>query len=230
MAREKFELLLGHVIIEKSGHRLLVDTGSPISFGTAGNVRVFNRTVHLAPIAGPLDVGEIGRHIGALAEPPVELRLGGLLGTDFFRGLAVEIDWEARTVTTSAAGPGSQGFRGDLIGNLPSARISLGGRTVTAVVDTGARTCFAAPALLNGSPVVGRTRDFYPTFGSFETAVRQVQVGIEGRTETTPVAEANQIIVQAIGAAEAEALVGTDLLQRLGPARFVFPRERRWVV
>lgn len=227
MAKERFTLLLGHVILEKGGHKLLVDTGSPVSFGTAGNVRLFNRTVFLAPIP-VLDAAAIGRQIGELADPPHDLMLDGLIGTDFFRGLTMQIDWEERTITTHAVEREDRGYRGVLIGGLPSAEVKLGTRAVTAVVDTGARTCFAAPALLDGSPTVGRTRDFYPTFGHFEADVREARIEVDGRAATTRVAEANPVIVQAMAAAGAEVLVGTDLMQRLGPTKFVFPKERRW--
>ncbi len=224
MARERFDLIAGHLILEKGGHRLLLDTGSPNSFGTCGEVRVFNRRIHLAP-SPALDVREIGRHIGALLDSPSPLDLDGLLGTDLLRGLEVVIDWEARTITTSAVRPEPAGWRGDLVGGLPSARVRINGHDLLAVTDTGARSCFAVPRVLAGVAAAGSTRDFYPTFGAFEASLHPTEVALDGRRERVAVARANEVITLAMAAAGAEALVGTDLMQRLGPTRFQFPRR-----
>lgn len=224
MARERFELIAGHLILEKGGHQLLLDTGSPISFGTCGDVRVFNRRIHLSP-SPVLDARDIGRHIGALLDPPATLDLDGLLGTDLLRGLEVVIDWEGRTITTSAVRPELAGWRGDLIGGLPSTRVRINGHDVLAVTDTGARSCFAVPRVLNGAAATGVTRDFYPTLGAFETSLHLTEVGLDGRRERVAVARANEVITLAMATAGAEALVGTDLMQRLGPTRFQFPRR-----
>lgn len=225
MAKEHFELVAGHIIIDKGGKKLLVDTGSPVSFGKAGALRIFNRRIFLGPVAPPLDAAEIGAHIGALLDPPSPLHLDGLLGTDLFRGLEVIIDWAACTITTRAARSGAEGWRGDLIGGLPSARIRINGHEVLAVTDTGARTCFAVPRVLAGVISVGSTSDFFPTYGAFRTTLHSTSVEIDGRREQVEVAKANEIIVLAMAAARAEALVGTDLMRRLGPTRFIFPRR-----
>jgi len=229
MAKETFELVAGHIIIKKEGKRFLLDTGSPISFGSAGRVRLFGNSVTLVPNAPPLDAVAIGKQVGGLAEPAVDMELDGLVGTHLFRGLALTIDWEARTVTTRSARTEATGWRGDQIGGLPSARISINGREVTAVTDTGARSCFADPRLLAGSPVVGKTRDFFPGHGSFETTVHSVQAQLDGMTETIRIAEAPPIIVRAMNAAGADALIGTDLMMRRGLTRFVFPQQGKWL-
>jgi hypothetical protein len=130
---------------------------------------------------------------------------------------------EARVLQTL---PSPASWRSELTGGLPSVRIRIDGRPVTAVADTGARSCFAAPDLLDGAPATGRTRDFFPTFGAFETDLRQVEIGIDGRLETVQVAQANDVIVAAMAAAGARAIVGTDLMQRLGPTRLSFAPSR----
>jgi hypothetical protein len=229
MATETFDLVAGHVIIKKEAKRFLLDTGSPISFGSAGSVRLFGNSVTLVPNAPPLDAAAIGKQVGNLAEPAVDLALDGLLGTHLFRGLALTIDWDARTITTRSARTETRGWRGDQVGGLPSAQLTINGRTVTAVPDTGARSCFAEPSLLANAPVVGKTRDFFPGHGSFETTVHSVQAQLDGVTTTLQIAEAPQIIVMAMQAAGAEALIGTDLMMRRGPTRFVFPSQGRWL-
>jgi hypothetical protein len=229
MAKESFELVAGHIIIVKDGKRFLLDTGSPLSFGSAGTVRLFGNSVALVPNAPPLDAVAIGRQVGNLASPRIDLALDGLIGTPLFRGLALTIDWEARTITTRSARTETRGWRGDQVGGLPSARLAINGRAVTAVPDTGARSCFAEPRLLAGAPVVGKMRDFFPGHGSFETTVHSVQVELGGVTETFRVAEAPPIVVAAMNAAGAEALVGTDLMMSRGPSRFVFPQQGAWL-
>jgi hypothetical protein len=229
MAKETFELVAGHIIIVKEGKRFLLDTGSPLSFGSAGTVRLFGNSVTLVPNASPLDAAAIGMQVGNLATPRRELKLDGLLGTPLFRGLALTIDWEEQTVTTRSGRTETRGWRGDQRGGLPSARLAINGRAVTAVPDTGARSCFADPKLLAGAPVVGKTRDFYPGHGSFATTVRSVQLELGGTTETFQIAEAPPIIVAAMNAAGAEALIGTDLMMSRGPSRFVFPQQGAWL-
>jgi hypothetical protein len=227
MAREKFELVAGHIIIEQDRKRFLLDTGSPISFGSVGMVRLFGNTVALMPNAPPLDAAAIGRQVGDLAEPPVDLELGALLGTNLLRGLAMTIDWRARTITTRSARAEIVGWRGDGIGGLPLVQVSINGRTVTGVPDTGARSCFAVPRLLAGAPVVGTSRDFYPGLGSFEATVHSVQVQLDGVTETIGVAAAPPLVEQAMGLAGADALIGTDLMVRRGSTTFVFAQPAR---
>lgn len=227
MAREAFELVAGHIVIVKDRKRFLLDTGSPASFGSVGSVRLFGNTVALMPDAPPFDAAAIGRQVGNLAEPPVDLKLDALLGTNLLRGLAMTIDWNARTMTTRSARAETVGWRGDGIGGLPSVQVSINGQTVTAVADTGARSCCAVPRLLAGAPVVGAVRDFYPGLGSFETTGHSVQVQLDGLTETIAVAAAPPIVIQAMDAAGASALVGTDLMARRGLTRFVFPQPAR---
>jgi hypothetical protein len=225
MSQETFELVAGHVIIRKDGQRFLLDTGSPTSFGSPGSLRLFGNTVTLAPNAAPFDAAAIGREVGLLAAPPIDLPLDGLIGTNLFRGLALTIDWGARTITTRSARSEPTGWKGDLAGGLPSAQLSVAGQTVTAIADTGARICFADPRLLEGTPVAGRTRDFFLGLGGFETTLRTVEVQLDGRTETIPFAEAPPMVVAAMTLAGARAIIGTDLMMRCGPTRFVFPER-----
>ena len=62
-------------------------------------MRLFGNSVTLVPNAPPLDAVAIGKQIGSLAEPAVDMDLDGLVGTHLFRGLALTIDWKARSFT-----------------------------------------------------------------------------------------------------------------------------------
>ena len=63
-------------------------------------MRLFGNSITLVPNAPPLDAVAIGKQVGSLAEPAVDLELDGLVGTHLFRGLALTVDWIARTATT----------------------------------------------------------------------------------------------------------------------------------
>ena len=64
---------------------------------------------------------------------------------------------------------------------VPRLGISIEGRTVRAVLDSGAQLSYADPEMATRHSPVGVVQDFYPGLGRFETRVYRFAVTVEAR-------------------------------------------------
>jgi hypothetical protein len=77
-------------------------------------------------------------------------------------------------------------FRGkdlktELIAGVPLVEVSIAGRPVSLVLDTGAKITYLGPSIIREYPQVGRISDFYPFSGPFQTTRHEVPISVAGQ-------------------------------------------------
>lgn len=164
--------------------RFLLDTGSPASFGTTGQVTFGVRTVGLA--ASLLGIGM--EHVRVL----VHGRCEGLIGMDLLGAERLLLD-----VPGSALIIGDRSWDGapedrrravdvsSVMGGTPIVSASVGGRRVQAIFDTGARYCYSLdPLLVSGGEPQPDLDDFNPILGHLRSPSWLVDVDLHGGGDT----------------------------------------------
>lgn len=218
-----FELVAGHVVCELDCERVLIDTGSPVSFGRALTITVVETERELQPSLGDLTIDRVVEHIKALPAArslPPDWTLDALVGADLLWGHTVVIDWDDRILRISAPDGEPARAPADPLARLVRTRLTVGDAELDAVVDTGAGVSYAVPAALGDVAPSGVADDFLPGAGHFEVATHSVftaylGVGFPGR-----IAAANDGVLHLMEAAGVEAIVGTDLLAHMGTSVF----------
>jgi Ca-activated chloride channel family protein len=198
------------------GRQVVLDTGSPVSFGR-GPLQVLGQVHDLPPQFGPFTIDDIGRALNG----PIDALVGGdilsgcqwLLDTQGGRLLAVRGELACDGIT----------LRTPTVAGVPTASVAFDGRDGRAVLATGARISYADAAFLalgqshglGQSQVrqpVGRMRDFHPMLGAFETDVFELPAAIAGQRFTARVGVLPPGLQQAIALTGAHWIVGMDVL------------------
>ena len=214
---EEFEVSAerGIPIVVVAGARLILDTGSPVSFALGGSIALGGRE-HGVPVdcwaGNPNRLGEL------LGEP-----VDGLLGCDLLASRILDLNCPAGRahVISDDASPEMPCWLANAISlpisrtmGMPIAQISINGHQVSAAVGTGASVCFAAPHLLEGAHPIGRHDDFHPGIGRFTTDLHlaSIHLGNEEYSVCFPVAAAPASMVPLLAGLRLAAILGGDLV------------------
>ncbi len=207
-----FELYRGHVIALAGDQRLLVDTGSPTSFGRPGPLAEPGRELLESPFGD--DIDSIAADVGT--------RLDGLVGMDLVaRHGGLTLHWrEGRLRFGPATTDGAVIAAGRWRRATPRLVTRLAESAVAADVDTGAFVSYATPELLDGVPATGEVEDFHPHFGRFATSLHQLPLAIGGVARTHDFALAPPDVALMLTAYDAVAIIGTDVLRTFASVAF----------
>jgi hypothetical protein len=169
----------GHILLRGGHGRLaILDTGSPMSIGRGAEYRVAGQVFN--PSTAMQSVLEAaGNHIGR--------RVDWLFGHDFFAQNRVVIDWparRARILNPDEPTPRGFGVPIELVMGVPAVTGRSSRGRVRAVIDSGAALSYVPADVVQGLTPVGKSTDFYPGFGEFETDVWRVRTEIGGRAIT----------------------------------------------
>ena len=215
-----FTLVAGHVILDVGGRPVLFDTGCPSSFGEPGVLEPLAPGRELPGSVPPFTLEGASAGIGELAGAGPGFRVDALLGCDLLAGCTVDLDWQSGVLIVALPGgvpPPSSPFT-----CVPRMVVTLDGRQVDTLVDTGAWLSYVAPDLVSGAPTVGRRRDFNPSLGWFEADLVRCRFAFGHATVETDVGVAPPGVLLALSGSRCGTVVGTDLLARAGTTRFVF--------
>ena len=214
---EEFDVSMEHGIpvVAMAGARLILDTGSPVSFARTGSITL-GGCEHQVPVdcwaGGPDSLSEL---LGA----PVD----GLLGCDLLAGRILDLDCPAGRahVISRDTSPATPCWLANAIAlsfsttkGVPVAQLSVNGQQVAAAIGTGAAVCFAAPSLFAATPIIGRHHNFHAAIGPFETDLHLVSIGLAGGASPVDVAvaAAPSALAPLLARLELQAILGGDLL------------------
>jgi hypothetical protein len=214
---EKFDVSREHgiPIVAMAGARLILDTGSPLSFARNGIIAL-GGSEHQVPVdcwaGNPAGLGEL---LGA----PVD----GLLGCNLLAGRILDLDCPAGRayVISGDTSPATPCWLANSIPlsfstkkGVPVARFSVNGRQTSAAVDTGAAVCFVAPSLFGDAAAIGHHLDFHPAIGQFETDLHLVSIDLGGGASLVDVAAAAAppALAPLLAGLGLQAILGGDLL------------------
>mgnify|MGYP001767698741 CR=1 FL=1 len=166
----------GHLIADLDGRAVLLDTGSPTSFGRGAAIRLDGRDYPWAGGFMGLDAKMLAGLVGT--------ELEGLLGMDVLQNLDLRIDPASGTSELSheLLPLDGQIVPTDSCMGIPLVAASVGVQAVRCFLDTGARLSYFTREIAGEYESAGETEDFYPGFGRFFTPTWRVPVTLAGVT------------------------------------------------
>jgi hypothetical protein len=155
----------GHLVLQQGTKNLLVDTGTPISFGYENNLEFFGAVypVQNIEIHNPNRGGLLENHIDCV------------LGNDILRHFNILFEQSKNHAVFDTENDFS--FDRQICVELQSVALlgvcyvfnaESNGKNLKFIFDTGAVTPFIKSDLIAGNPVVGHNRDYNPELGEFE--------------------------------------------------------------
>jgi hypothetical protein len=172
--RLTYELEDGHVIAAHEGLRILIDTGSPLTYGATGE--------SIGTIGLP--VRALPAELDALLRDNVPGRIDVLLGMDVLSRYAVKIASSRGTLTLGASIKDDHqrdawhaAMEIATVEGIPAIEVASR-RRLKVLFDTGARYSY-----LPGTSLVslGTHTDFLVGPGRFQTPLNVIEIGIAGR-------------------------------------------------
>jgi hypothetical protein len=211
-----FDFVAGHVVAAIDGRRVLVDTGSPVTFGRVDRLSI-------AGEARPIVTGVLGftvetaaEHIRKLPGVAPDFDVDVLLGTDLLWGHDLVLDFPGRTLSISPTVRPEGAARCSSRTRFLIEDLVVGGQGLLALVDTGAPVSYLSTRHTEGFPVSGWARDFFHGGGDFQVPLRLVRHTFRGRRAEAPFAEPPVSVWMSMRLLGVEAIVGTDLLEAFG--------------
>jgi hypothetical protein len=168
------EIVRDHMLMRVSGGLALIDTGSPVSIGR-GRPLVIQRREWVPSTANASALDTIREHLG--------ISVDWLIGYDILNAHRMLLDWQARAVHVGRAGTRriASRFPIEMVMGIPVINALHNGRTIRAVVDSGAALSYAPPSVVHGLPDAGEYTDFYPGVGAFTTPTWSARVRLGER-------------------------------------------------
>ena len=193
-----------HLITEIDGHMLLIDTGSPTSFGTC-SFTWEDEKVDISNWLKTFDLDVLRGQVGL----PIE----GLIGCDLLLQRGLRIDLPNGELTLHDEIPA---HRGDCkLGTVMSVPVvtSYVGESRSVAIDTGAMQSFIKEKDTIGLKRVGTVKDFYPGGGEFIAEVVEAQILIGDNCPLIEVAVAPALLEAQLTAMGITGIFGLDVLK-----------------
>ncbi|MFY8053424.1 MAG: hypothetical protein ACOVP2_12455 [Armatimonadaceae bacterium] len=167
-----FEYLLyereNHLFVHLPEGPFLVDTGSPLSFGTTGTITFAGETSPLRERAGMLGMNISMSTIRKLVSGPCS----GLLGMDILSKFPLRFSLRADALLVGDAAFSERGtdLASATVMGVPMIGIHSRGRDVRAIFDTGAQYGYVMQHnLVDGLAVTGHISDYNPLLGDISS-------------------------------------------------------------
>lgn len=212
----------GHLLLEHGNHHWVVDTGSPVSFGSDEPPVLAGQTLSL----GNGYMGLTAEALSGMIGHPVS----GVLGTDVLNQFDVVLDLRAESVEFhrgEAALAGNAVPMSDVMG-VPVVDVDIEGRSHAFFFDTGASVSYCQLTGMERYPPLAPMRDFYPGFGEFDTVTWQMPLRLGATTFLLRTGRLPPLLGMALAMAGTKGIVGNAvcLQHRTG----YFPRRRQLVL
>ncbi|MFL5301311.1 MAG: hypothetical protein ACJ79R_13295 [Anaeromyxobacteraceae bacterium] len=222
-----FQLVAGHIVFELAGDRVLLDTGSPLSFARSGQLSFLEEDFAVPTSCAGRTIDDVARDIRSMPGAPPSFHLDALLGMDLLLGHSIELAWKGRFITILTPAPIPEGYRPppDATCGVPVEEVGIAGTSVPVVVDTGARVSYLEPSLLAGMAPAGVADDFY-LGRRYATFLRRGRLEMWGR-EVEVAFGALPPELSGLAALGARGILGTDALEAWGDVRLDFPDPER---
>lgn len=160
----------GYLILHHEGHKLLLDTGAPFSFGS-GLSGIPGVSGSPPPgLSNGLSIGWLVDHVGHTFD--------GLIGAEVLAHQTLTIDPDIEAVTFSDRVQSSRNAGAVSLksaSNVPLLEAMVDGHKETVIFDTGACIGFVPERFVTSFDPVREQDEFYPLFGPFRTEVYRLR-------------------------------------------------------
>lgn len=194
-----------HIFCTIDGHRLLIDTGAPMSFGRC-DIEWRGQPYDLRGGLAMVDLDDLGELLG--------LPVDGLIGADLLLDNTMLLDINRGVIEwPSAESPAAVGIPMAQISRVPVAKVPTpDGGIIQCAVDTGASQTFVCAEYAGDTQPIGTIDDFYPGLGPFEAQLIPLRCAVGGDTHEIEAA----VLPEALGGLMTmfgiEGIIGLDLL------------------
>lgn len=155
MKQYKIELAKGHILFtDDNGARLLVDTGSPLSFSSKGNISLCGDTVIVPTSILNVDDDYISEK--------VELKTDGLVGMDIIGKHGLLIDVPGGSLIFGYSSEGMVRIPSSITMGYVCMAMKLRDYNANVILDTGAPISYVSPSVTEGLVPYGSVTDFNP--------------------------------------------------------------------
>lgn len=212
---------MGHLFAEIEGKKFVLDTGSPMSMASSPALAFRGRDLRLPGNLMGLTAGQLSGFIG--------MEVHGLLGTDVLNEGDLLFDFERCKLAAFDAPLPVEGevvpFRPVM--GVPLVEVTVGGQAYGFFFDTGARICyFQEEEVLAGFPRIGTDEDFYPGFGRFSTDTYRLEARLGARSFSLVTGTLPAILGLSLSMANAEGILGNEVLQGVRRLAYMPGRNR----
>jgi hypothetical protein len=215
MGQVNFEIVDGHFVLESDGKRLLLDTGSPTTYGRQASF-VLDGTRHDASTGR--EARQVLRHIDEHVGPGIDV----LLGNDVLEQTPFTIEIAERRIVFGTLGGGSETALE--ISGVPKIATMINGHEIRAIIDTGAPVSYVLAEKVAGLPVHSRISDHNPSVPGaavFESDLCKVEVACGAHLNELLVGAMTQReIVGLVHSLDAQAILGFAWLNQFTKVGF----------
>ena len=165
-------------LLDEDQRKIIVDTGSPISFTDVNSVNFLN------------DRYSRSNHpLLAMIQKYLSTRISGLIGMDILGQYDLSFQYDRRMGRWTVEPWQVNIIEGDRFdveyyGAVPVVEAVVDGKRGKFFLDTGATISFLRKGWIHHQPYIGEAEDFFPTLGIFSTDLYRCQLQFANRTFT----------------------------------------------
>ena len=171
------ELFHGHLIFEYNGLRVLVDTGSPITFGRDKEFEFMGKHCSCQTEFSGKTISDIASMMGYDVDV--------LMGLDLITQFRMKTDYQKKEITFSTEEipfESQCSIPITLENGVVCVNLDVEGQSVKLALDTGAWISYIDKKFTEGKPVSETKEDFSPLIGQFSTPIYSMQVSAANQT------------------------------------------------
>lgn len=207
-----------HLFVELPEGLFLLDTGSPISFGTTGSITFAGEAIALPESAGQVDMATIRK----LVVGPCD----GLIGMNVLGNHPVRYSYKSRVLSVGENAMLERGIRvaSSTLMGVPMIGLRSRGANVRALFDTGAQYGYVLnQGLIDGLTTTGLIDDYNPMLGEIncDSHVLPYQLIDENGQDVGPLMYetvgflGSGLACELLGMFGADAIIGWHLLENV---------------
>jgi len=199
----------GHAMIYQDDHIILIDTGSPATIHTSGQLNLCDDIHRCHTSFMGLTVERISELVGS--------RITTLLGADILSRYKILFDYRNGEITFSQNDiimDGTEVSIGNFMG-VPIIDLFVDNRSLKFFLDTGAKLSYLPQNITGNYPSAGRADDFHPSAGRFQTDYFEISTTLGDVRFVAKYGNLPNILKSTLMAADTEGIIGFDFFNQL---------------
>lgn len=196
----------GHLFIDLSGRRWLLDTGAPESFGEGGGIEVAGKNLDLTTNHLGFDAKALSSCVGVAC--------AGLIGADILGHFDHIIDVSGGKLTMSRGHLSHDGILVPLsqFMGIPILTVKLDAIEFRMFFDTGAQISYLQDDATSRYPHAGYVSDFFPGYGQFQTETREIPFQISNQSFLIRCGRLPTLLGMTLSMAKVQGILGNAIL------------------
>ena len=162
-----------HIILLFDNYKYLIDTGSPVTIANSDRIEVFNTSYKTSTNYLGLTVEALSKSLGT--------NIDALIGGDILKNHIFKIDFKNKLfIILDKIDTNNKFIDIDLFMEIPIIEVEIDENRIRTFLDTGAKISYINSTYIENLKPIGRSQDFYPTVGTFETDIYRFPIIFNG--------------------------------------------------